>query len=157
MLPKSSRLRHERDFARLSVKGRPIYGPFCTLRAWKSGSTPSKIGFVASGKMFKHAVTRNRVRRRLREAFRPLLKIVPSGYDMIFVGKPETLTADFVLLRESIAHIIEKMPEELGRPWKRMPKPPRSRKGEIAYAKATGTKRPPKRTPLEPRYPEDKH
>jgi ribonuclease P protein component len=154
MLPKDRRLRHERDFARLSVKGRPVYGPFCILRGWKSGSNPSKIGFVASGKMFKKAVLRNRVRRRLREAFRPFLNEVPPGYDIIFVGRPEVLTADFAEMRDSIKHLLEKMPKELDRPMPRSPKPPRSRRGEIAYAKATGVKRPPKRTPLEPRYPE---
>jgi ribonuclease P protein component len=155
MLPKAHRLRHERDFARLSAKGRPLYGPFCILRGWKSGSKPSKIGFVASGKMFKKAVLRNRVRRRMREAFRPFLASVPDGYDLIFVGRPEVLTANFAEMRKSIEHLLEKLPE-LDHPMKRPPKAPRSRRGEIAYAKATGVQRPPKRSSLEPRYPEQK-
>jgi ribonuclease P protein component len=154
MLPKQHRLRHERDFAKLSIKGRPLYGPFCILRAWKSGSIPSKIGFVASGKMFKKAVTRNLIRRRMREAFRPFLPSIPNGYDLSFIGRPEVLTADFIALRESIGHLLEKMPKELERPMTRPPKSPRSRRGEIAYAKATGTQRPAKRSSLEPRYPE---
>jgi ribonuclease P protein component len=156
MLPKQHRLRHERDFAKLSVKGRPLYGPFCTMRAWKSGSVPSKIGFVASGKMFKKAVTRNLIRRRMREAFRPFLTSVPDGYDLIFVGRPEVVKSDFAELRASIGHLIEKMPKELERPMARPPKSPRSRRGEIAYAKATGTERPAKRSSLEPRYPEQR-
>ncbi|HWQ99970.1 MAG TPA: ribonuclease P protein component [Candidatus Methylomirabilis sp.] len=149
MLPRLYRLRHEKDFARLSVKGRPMYGPFCILRAWKSGSIPSKIGFVASGKIFKSAVSRNRARRRLREAFRPLLKTVPPGYDMTFVAKPEVLKADFNEIRATLVHLIEKLPVELARPWKRLPKPPRSRKGEIGYAKVLGVPRPPPKPPQE--------
>ena len=147
MLPKKHRLRHEKDFAKLSVKGRPLYGLFCILRAWKSGSDPSKIGFVASGKIFKTAVARNRARRRMREAFRPVLKTVPAGYDMTFVAKPEILKADFVELRASIAHLLEKLPTELAKPWKRLPKPPRSRKGVIGYAKQLGVPRPPGKPP----------
>lgn len=143
MLPKKNRLRHEKDFARLSVKGRPLYGPFCVLRAWKSGSKPSKVGFVASGKMFKTAVLRNKLRRRIREAFRPLLKTVPDGYDMTFVARPEAEKADFKELQASLAHLIEKLPSEMEKPWKRLPKPPRSRKGIIGYSKQLGVPRPP--------------
>lgn len=143
MLPKKHRLRHERDFARLSVKGRPLYGPFCVLRARKSESNPSKVGFVASGKLFKKAVLRNEIRRRMSEAFRPFLESVPPGYDMIFVARPEVEKADFEALRSSLQHLIEKMPKELEKPWERRPKPPRSRKGVIAYAKQVGAPRPP--------------
>ncbi|MCW1892381.1 MAG: ribonuclease P protein component [Candidatus Uhrbacteria bacterium] len=143
MLPKKHRLRHERDFARLSVKGRPLYGPFCVLRARKSESNPSKIGFVASGKIFKKAVLRNEVRRRMSEAFRPFLESVPPGYDIIFVARPEVEKADFEDLRSSLQHLIEKTPKELEKPWERRPKPPRSRKGIIAYAKQVGAPRPP--------------
>lgn len=143
MLPKKNRLRHEKDFARLSVKGRPLYGPFCVLRAWKSGSKPSKIGFVASGKMFKTAVLRNRLRRRIREAFRPLVKTVPDGYDMTFVARAEAEKADFKELQASLVHLIEKLPAEMEKPWKRLPKPPRSRKGIIGYSKQLGVPRPP--------------
>ena len=143
MLPKEFRLRHEKDFARLSVKGRPLYGPYCVLRAWKSGSDPSKIGFVASGKRFKKATERNAIRRKMREAFRPFLKDVTSGYDMIFVAQPEIRKADFAELQNSVKHLVEKMPTELEKPMKRRPKPPKSRKGIIQYSKQIGTPRPP--------------
>lgn len=143
MLPKASRLRHEQDFARLSVKGRPLYGPYCTLRARKSGSDPSKIGFVASGKMFKKAVERNRIRRRMREAIRPHLDAVPAGFDLSFVARKEILSAKAKDLKESMIHLIEKMPGELEKPLKRRPKPPKSRKGVIAYSKQIGAPRPP--------------
>ncbi|MBE7525244.1 ribonuclease P protein component [candidate division WWE3 bacterium] len=149
MLPKIVRLRHQSDFARLSVKGRPLYGPFCILRAWKSGSTPSKIGFVASGKIFRKATERNFVRRRMREAFRPLLSKVPHGYDMIFVARPEAKKADFEEIRKSLEHLIEKMPKEMERPYIRRPKAPKSRKGQIEYAKQLGVPRPPGRPPQE--------
>lgn len=143
MLPKEHRLRHEKDFARLSVKGRPLYGPYCVLRAWKSGTEPSRIGFVASGKRFKKATERNRIRRRMSEAVASVLKDVPPGYDMIFVAQPEIREVEFEALRESIAHLIEKMPKEMEKPMKRRPKPPKSRKGVIQYSKQIGVPRPP--------------
>lgn len=143
MLPKASRLRHERDFARLSVKGRPLYGPYCILRARKSGSVPSKIGFVASGKMFKKAVDRNRIRRRMRETIRPHLDDIPDGYDMSFVARKDIVDAKPKDLKESMLHLIKKMPAEVAKPLRKRPKPPKSRKGVIAYSKQMGTPRPP--------------
>lgn len=98
---------------------------------------------MASGKIFKKAVLRNEVRRRMSEAFRPFLESVPPGYDIIFVARPEVEKADFEDLRSSLQHLIEKMPKELEKPWERRPKPPRSRKGIIAYAKQVGAPRPP--------------
>lgn len=143
MLSKERRLRHERDFARLSVKGRPFYGPFCVLRVWKSGSVPSKLGFVASGKIFKTAVERNRIRRQMSEIVRTNIGIVPEGFDLIVVAKPEIRSASFEELKSSLLHILEKFPKEMEKPWVRRPKPPRSRTGVIAYAKQLGIPRPP--------------
>jgi ribonuclease P protein component len=143
MLPKAHRLRHERDFARLSVKGRPFYGPFCVLRVWKSGSDPSKLGFVASGKIFKTAVERNRIRRQMSEIVRTNIHLVPSGFDLTVVAKPEIRNASFEELKESILHLLEKFPKEMEKPWIRRPKPPRSRRGVIAYSKQLGIPRPP--------------
>lgn len=145
MLPRKHRLLHERDFARLSVKGRPFYGPYCVLRVWKSGSVPSKLGFVASGKLFKTAVERNSIRRRIREIVRTNLSLVPDGFDMTFVAKPEIRGSSHEDLKNSILHLIEKFPKEMDKPWIRRPKPPRSRKGVIAYAKQLGIPRPPGR------------
>jgi ribonuclease P protein component len=143
MLPTKHRLRHEKDFARLSVKGRPFYGSFCVLRVWKSGSVPSKIGFVASGKLFKTAVERNRIRRRMSEIVRTHLNLVPNGFDLTVVAKPEIRTSSFEELKSTILHLLEKFPKEMEKPWVRRPKPPRSRTGAIAYAKQLGIPRPP--------------
>lgn len=146
MLPKGNRLRHERDFAKLSIKGRPIYSEFCILRVWKSGSVPSKLGFVASGKIFKTAVARNRIRRRMSEIVRKEISSVPVGYDMIFVARPEVQKAKHAELKANILHLLEKMPKEMERPFIRRPKPPRSRTGVIAYSKQLGVPRPPGKT-----------
>ena len=143
VLPKEHRLRHERDFARLSVKGRPFYGPYCVLRVWKSGSIPSKLGFVASGKIFKTAVERNKIRRQMSEIVRTNIKLVPPGFDLTVVAKPEIRGVKHKELKESILHLLEKMPKEMEKPWIRRPKPPRSRTGVIAYAKQLGIPRPP--------------
>lgn len=116
MLPKNHRLRHDRDFARLSKQGRPFYGPFCILRIRKSDSDPSKIGFVASGKIFKTAVARNRARRRMSEIIRLHADSIPSGFDMSFIAKPEVLKADVVELEACMAGLLRQAKSTLRRP-----------------------------------------
>lgn len=93
--------------------------------------------------MFKTAVERNRIRRRMREIVRLVLTTVPDGYDMTFVAKPEIRKAKHAELESSIKHLLEKMPAELEKPWQRRPKPPRSRTGVIGYSKQLGIPRPP--------------
>ncbi len=122
MLKKDLRLRRARDFALLSQRGFVVFGPFFTLRFRKHGAA-TKIGFVASAKIFKTAVARNRVKRRLREAIRLIQPQWPRGYDLLFIAKPEATRGDFKELQASFLRLFEKMPEAMLRPPKtRAPK-----------------------------------
>lgn len=131
MLQKPERLRRMRDFALLSQKGRVVHGPFFTLR-FRSSQTPTRVGFVASAKVFKTAVARNRVKRRLREALRLIRAEWPKQFDLLFVAKPEATPVDFQILTASVRHAFEKMPEALARPPKPRPLKAR-RKTSIVY------------------------
>ncbi|HEU0051315.1 MAG TPA: ribonuclease P protein component [Patescibacteria group bacterium] len=131
MLPKSERLRRAKDFALLSQKGRAVFGPLFTLR-FRPSQTPTKIGFVASAKIFKTAVSRNRAKRRLREATRGLKPDWPKQMDLLFVLKPGVLTAEFPDLVAAMKHAFDKIPEAMTRPPK--PRPPKARrKTSIVY------------------------
>ena len=120
MLPKTQRLRRMRDFALLSQKGRAVFAPFFTLRL-RPSQTPTKIGFVASAKVFKTAVARNRVKRRMREVLRLLKPDWPVNFDLLFVLKPDISTVDFKFLTAGVKHAFEKIPQA-------MTKPPQPRK-----------------------------
>jgi ribonuclease P protein component len=125
MLVKPDRLRRARDFALLSQKGRVVFGPFFTLR-FRPSQTPTKVGFVASTKLFKTAVERNRAKRRMREALRALKSDWPKHMDLLFILKPETKTLEFASLLSNLRRAFEKIPEALARP--PVPRPPRARK-----------------------------
>jgi len=111
-----------KDFALLSQKGRPVFGPFFTLR-FRQSQEPTKVGFVASAKVFKRANKRNRVKRRMREALRATMEVWPKNMDLLFVIKAEVLDADFLDLVSSVRRTFEKIPEAMTRPVRpRMPK-----------------------------------
>lgn len=117
MLTRDDRLRRMRDFALLSQKGRPVFGPFFTLR-FRQSQEKSKIGFVASAKLFKTAVVRNRAKRRMREVLRSAQEVWPVKMDLLFVLKPEVLTAEFTDLQASVRRTFEKIPDALKLPLK---------------------------------------
>ena len=65
-----------------------------------------KVGFSVSKKV-GNAVTRNRVKRRLRECFRPLLGDVKSGL-YVFIARPSAANATFQSLQRDVQHLLKK-------------------------------------------------
>ncbi len=126
-------MRRAKDFALLSQKGRAVFGPFFTIRLRQSG-TKSKIGFVASAKVFKTAVERNRGKRRMREVLAAVKALWPQNMDLLFVLKLNVLTADFKELVSSVTHGFEKIPEALKQP-ARPHKPKARRPTSVVFSK----------------------
>jgi ribonuclease P protein component len=120
-----------RDFALISQKGRPVFGPFFTLRVRLSKET-TRVGFVASNKIFRRANKRNRAKRRLRAVLREVFAQWPAQMDLLFVLKQEVLDAPYEELRASVLRSFEKIPEALLKPLKTRPMKAR-RKTSVVY------------------------
>lgn len=137
MLPSTQRLKKTKDFALMATKGRSIFGPLATLRVRLDSKVPkdqpSKIGFIVSTKVFKRAVKRNLAKRRFRSAMRELLPIIPPGYHLLFILKPETLTEDYETIKQEITRLVGKIPETMSKPLKLSPRAKHEMgKGKIA-------------------------
>ena len=63
---------------------------------------PARLGFTVTRKI-GNAVTRNRTRRRLKEAARPVLAKHPvSGIDLVLIGREATRSRTFVALQDDV-------------------------------------------------------
>ncbi len=85
--------------------------PLLVLYAAANEGGPTRAGFVV-GRRIGKAVVRNRVKRRLREAWRSLLEEVPPGHDYVLIarpGLPEAVEARGPeWLRERVAEVLQK-------------------------------------------------
>lgn len=85
-LPKSSRLRANREFQNVYNQGRSIASKYTVLYWTPVVDRPGKVGFAA-GKKLGNAVLRNRLKRLLREAWRLSELLVPENFDFILVAR----------------------------------------------------------------------
>lgn len=79
-----------------------------------SGSTGSRVGLTV-GKVIGKAHERNRIKRRMREALRRHLNLLPPGLDLIFHPRRMVLTIEFAQLEAEVIRILEQARDEAGR------------------------------------------
>jgi len=75
------------------------------MKALPNGLTLSRYGFSVSQRVGK-AVTRNRVKRLLRE----ILRVMPlkSAWDIMFIVRPAAATADYATLRRTVENLLSR-------------------------------------------------
>lgn len=80
------RLRESSDFDRLRQQGQRQRHPWMTLSYSRNQSPNSRFGVIVS-KQLGNAVTRNRVRRLIRESLRQLHPRLRPGYDVVIIAR----------------------------------------------------------------------
>jgi ribonuclease P protein component len=98
------RLRRHADIERVRRAGRSWLHPLLVLVAHPNGLGLTRIGIAASRRLGK-APARNRAKRLLREAARHLHPRLESGWDLLFIARPEILTAKEPRVREALWHL----------------------------------------------------
>lgn len=99
------RLTKRRQYALVYRDGRSWVNSLVVMKALPNGFTLSRYGFSVSRQVGK-AVTRNRVKRRLREILR--LTLLEPGWDIVFIARPVAAGADYASLRESVRGLLSR-------------------------------------------------
>ena len=103
------RLTRSEDFKRVRRIGKSYAHPLVVLvtQASENPTHHVRVG-VAAGKTTGTAVHRNRAKRLLREALRPSLASLSSGWDIILIARPALVTATLADTRAALLNLLRR-------------------------------------------------
>ena len=99
------RLTKGRRFAEIHKEGTNAANRLLVLRTLPNGLDHSRFGFVVS-KRIGNAVTRNLVKRRLREVTRQ--NSVKDGWDAVFIARRGAAEAEFTQLKKAVDNLLRR-------------------------------------------------
>jgi ribonuclease P protein component len=106
-MKRAQRIRKAADFQRVRARRRSWAHPLLVLYAAENGAEQSRVGVVA-GRWVGKAVTRNRVKRRVREAVRERYAQIAPGYDLVWVARPDLADADHAALVAAVEQLLRR-------------------------------------------------
>jgi len=109
MPSKDKRIRDTKDFAKIYKKGSFFSSKYFNANFLSNRGNPTRLGFVVGKKVSKKAVTRNRLKRQLREAARRLYDQAPRGYDIVISVKKEAVVAKPAELETEIQKLFQRI------------------------------------------------
>jgi ribonuclease P protein component len=98
-------LRSREDFARLGAQGRTRTDRLLVVHFVPNHRGHDRYG-ISTGRRLGGAVTRNRVRRRLREILRAEADASERGWDVLVVARPASASASFSELRAALVRLL---------------------------------------------------
>lgn len=107
MLSYENRLRKRKEFSYIYRKGEVYYSKLLSLYVVKTKNSKSKIGFSVSNKV-GNSVVRHKVKRRLTEIVRPIVKTMPIK-NYIFVARVGISDLTFEQLKEQVNTVVGKI------------------------------------------------
>jgi len=98
--PKYLRLLRRGEFRRVYEEGQRRSAPLCTIFFRANGLSQTRLGITVPARLGS-AVLRNRMKRRLREAFRLNRSAIPGGWDVVLNPREAVAEVPFpALVRE---------------------------------------------------------
>lgn len=101
-------LKSNRDFRRLYSRGRRAVSPTLALYARRGRSGQNRLGITVSKKL-GNAVTRNRVRRRLREVYRLHEEAFLPGRDIVVVARVRAAHVSYQILERDFLRLAKRL------------------------------------------------
>lgn len=100
-------LSRPRDFEALQREGTMRSNALLTARFRRTDLDTTRFG-LSTGRRLGGAVTRNRARRRLREALRAMAPSFQPGWDVLIIARPALVEAEHEALVGTLRRLLEK-------------------------------------------------
>lgn len=106
---KQDRLKRRSDFLRVKDAGKKWVSPTVIVQAGNGETSGIRYGITATKKL-GNAVMRNKVKRRLREAVRKVLKTpAQKSADIVLIGRDATAACAFETLVKDLTWCLKKL------------------------------------------------
>lgn len=101
-MPRAGRLTSTADFRRVYASGtRALSGAVVVHGLNRHDASPARVAITAA-RAIGGSVQRNRAKRRVREALRPIRDSLIHGFDVVFVGTARAARVDFQELAANV-------------------------------------------------------
>lgn len=109
-LPREERLRRRREYRRVYDGGRRAAGSLLVVFELPNAEGRVRLGITATRRVGS-AVVRNRVRRRIREAYRRLKPSLPrcGGHDVVVNARDRAASCDAAALSAELARLLGRL------------------------------------------------
>jgi ribonuclease P protein component len=109
MLPKENRLTHRKDFDNTFKDGAGSFSNTLGIKFIKNNLKESRFGIVVSNKISKKAVTRNKIKRQIREIIHKNINEIKKGLDIMIICRPEIDKKDFSEIEKTLIQLFKKI------------------------------------------------
>ena len=106
-MKKTVSIKLNKEFKRLYYRGGSFVSREVVLYVLPNRLHFNRLGITVSKKIGT-AVTRNRIRRRIKEIYRLTENNIKEGYDLCFVARSRAVKADFESLQSSMTFLFKK-------------------------------------------------
>ena len=106
-LPKGRILRRKSDFQKIHRFGKSFANKFLVMYVFTANGLEDRVGFAA-GKKLGNAVTRNRVKRLMRECYRLNQQKMVSNVTILLVGRKPATTAKLETIERAFFNLGKK-------------------------------------------------
>lgn len=100
-------MKRNKDFRYVYRVGKSVGSRVIVLVYARNKANNVRIGFSVSKKI-GNSVMRNRIKRRLREAFSPLLPEIKVGHSLIFIAREPIKGEEFIQIQNTLRYLLRK-------------------------------------------------
>lgn len=100
-------LKRNKEFRYVYRVGKSFAAQSMVLIVAKSRTASVRVGFAVSKKL-GNSVMRNRVKRRLRESFGPMIPCVKTGYNLIFIAREPVVQEQFLSIQKTMRYLLRR-------------------------------------------------